>query len=322
MDKKFEFMKRVYGLAGKFKQVIVVTVDNVTSSQIQNIRRIVYRGGGTLIVGKNTIIKKAIQLRSTTGDLPEEFKKFRELGAPIPELASLLPLIKQKVGLIFTDESVFELKPKIEANKIQAAAKLGAIAPIDVVIPPGSTGMDPSQIAFFHALSISTKIDKGMIAIIKDYQVCFAGKKIGSSQVALLQKMGVKPFYYGMIVLACYDEGTILDQTVLSVNTDALVTRFQTGVKNVAAISLALGIPTQVSVPHSIVSAFKNLAAIGLTINYKFSQIANAGSAPAGGKAPAAPAKTEAAKPAAPVKEVPKAPEPEEDNMDMGDLFG
>lgn len=304
MDKKLEFMRRVYGLAGKYKQIIVVTIENVTSSQIQNIRRIVYKGKGTLIVGKNTIIKKAIQLRSTKGELPNEFKSFRELGGPIEELASLLPLIKQKVGLIFTDESVFELKPRLEQNKIQAAAKLGATAPIDVIIPPGSTGMDPSQIGFFHALQISTKIDKGMIAITKDYHVCFAGKRIGSSQVALLQKMGLKPFMYGMTVLSCYDEGSILDQTVLSVNTDALVTRFQTGVKNVAAISLQLGVPTQVSVPHSIVSAFKNLAAIGLNINYKFSQISNAGSAPAAG----APAKQEAAKPAEKPKEVAKAP--------------
>lgn len=287
MDKKEEFMKRVYQLAGKFKQIIVVTVENVTSSQIQGIRRLLHKNGGTLIVGKNTIIRKAIQLRATAGELPEQFKSFRALGGPIPELQSVIPLIKEKVGLIFTDESVFELKPKLEANKIQAAAKLGAFAPIDVIIPPGSTGMDPSQIGFFHALQVSTKIDKGMIAITKDYQVCFAGKKIGSSQVALLQKMGLKPFSFGMSVVASYDDGSILDKKVLAINPDTLVTRFQTAVKNVAAISLTLGIPTQASVPHSIVNAFKNLAAIGLGINYKFSQIANAGAAPAVTAAPA-----------------------------------
>lgn len=69
-DTKKEFLKRVYSLAGKFTQIIVVTVENVTSSQIQSIRRIVYRGGGTLIVGKNTIIRKAIQFRAAA-DLPD-----------------------------------------------------------------------------------------------------------------------------------------------------------------------------------------------------------------------------------------------------------
>jgi large subunit ribosomal protein LP0 len=83
-----------------------------------------------------------------------------------------------KVGLIFTDTPVFELKPIIESNKVETAAKVGGIAPLDVFIPPGPTGMDPSQISFFHALSISTKIEKvtmisiypqGQIQITKDF---------------------------------------------------------------------------------------------------------------------------------------------------------
>jgi large subunit ribosomal protein LP0 len=62
----------------------------------------------------------------------------------MPELAALLPLITKKVGMIFTDEPVFSLKPKIEDNKVSAAARVGILAPCDVVIPPGPTGMDPS----------------------------------------------------------------------------------------------------------------------------------------------------------------------------------
>lgn len=70
----------------------------------------------------------------------------------IPELESLLPLIKEKVGFVFTDVPVFEMKGIIEANKVAAPARVGMVSPIDVVIPPGPTGMDPSQISFFHAL--------------------------------------------------------------------------------------------------------------------------------------------------------------------------
>jgi large subunit ribosomal protein LP0 len=57
------------------------------------------------------------------------------------------------------------LKPRIESFTIPAAAKAGMDAQCDVVIPPGPSGMDPSQIGFFHALSISTKIVKGQIEI-------------------------------------------------------------------------------------------------------------------------------------------------------------
>jgi len=44
----------------------------------------------------------------------------------MPELLELLPKIKKKkIGLIFSDEPVFELKPRVESDKVKAAAKIG-----------------------------------------------------------------------------------------------------------------------------------------------------------------------------------------------------
>lgn len=71
--------------------------------------------------------------------------------------------MKQKVALIFTEASVYDLKEKIEANRIPTEARIGTISPVDFAVPPGPTGLDPSQINFFHALNISTKIVKGQI---------------------------------------------------------------------------------------------------------------------------------------------------------------
>jgi large subunit ribosomal protein LP0 len=88
------------------------------------------------------------------------FDDLQKFGPAIKELDALRNLLTGKVGLVFSDVPVFELKPIIEANKVETQARVGAIAPIDVFIPPGPTGMDPSQISFFHALSISTKIEK------------------------------------------------------------------------------------------------------------------------------------------------------------------
>ena len=52
--------------------------------------------------------------------------------------------MKGKVGLIFSNRPAYELKPKIEANKLETVARVGVIAPNDVVIPAGATGLDPS----------------------------------------------------------------------------------------------------------------------------------------------------------------------------------
>ena len=49
-----------------------------------------------------------------------------------------------KFGMIFSNSSVFDLKSIIYGNKRSASAKVGAISNVEVIVPPGSTGMDPS----------------------------------------------------------------------------------------------------------------------------------------------------------------------------------
>jgi large subunit ribosomal protein LP0 len=75
----------------------------------------------------------------------------------------LTPILKDKIALIFCDAPVFTLKQRIEANKVPTEARVGAISPIDYAVVAGPTGLDPSQINFFHALNVSTKIVKGQI---------------------------------------------------------------------------------------------------------------------------------------------------------------
>ena len=50
-----------------------------------------------------------------------------------------------------------------------APAKAGAIAPVDVFIPPQNTGLGPEKMSFFQALAIPTKISRGTIEILVRY---------------------------------------------------------------------------------------------------------------------------------------------------------
>ncbi len=109
-----------------------------------------------------TLIKKILNLR-INGIEDAEFKHLEQYGGKIPELKVLLPVLKDKIALIFCDAPVFLLKQKIEANKVPTEARVGALSPIDDAVAAGPTGLDPSQINFFHALNIPTKIVKGQI---------------------------------------------------------------------------------------------------------------------------------------------------------------
>jgi len=67
--KKQQFIMNLYKLLSKHKQIVIVTLENVGSTQIQQIRRTISNAGGLLVIGKNTIIRKAVHLRCNP--LPE-----------------------------------------------------------------------------------------------------------------------------------------------------------------------------------------------------------------------------------------------------------
>jgi hypothetical protein len=71
-----------------------------------------------------------------------------------------------------------QLKEEIAKYKVGAPARVGLLAPNDVTIPGGGTGMDPSQTQFFQVLGIATKINKGTIDIVSDVHLIKAGDKV------------------------------------------------------------------------------------------------------------------------------------------------
>jgi large subunit ribosomal protein LP0 len=216
--------------------------------------RVALRGKGIVLMGKNTMVRRAL----------------RSIVADFPQLERLLPHVRGNIGFVFTTCDLAEIRGVITANKVAAPARAGALAPRDVFVPGGNTGMEPGKTSFFQALGIPTKIARGTIEIVSDVQVVTAGTRVGSSEATLLNMLNISPFTYGMTVVQIYDQGNVFPPHVLDVSTDELIDRFLTGVKTIAALSLALNYPTIVSVTHSLVNAYKNLLAIALVTEYSF----------------------------------------------------
>jgi len=319
--KKRRIINTLYEAFTKYKQCLIVKLDHVSSNQVQ-LARVALRQSkkGFMVVGKNTVIKKAVALR---GKEPTEedgdFDLRKPLYTEVSGLDKLVGLLKGKIGLIFSDSPVYELKNIIESNKKPAAAKVGMTAPIDVSVPPGPTGLDPSQIGFFHALNMSTKIQKGQIEIVKEFKVCTARRKVQNSEAVLLQKLNIKPFAYGMEILYVWDSGTLLSPEIFNMNPNEILDKFRSHASKIAAISLQIGQPNQLSIPHMIINSFKNVAAIALQSGLKFKQLDSLTSGSA------APTTTTAGKKDAPKKEEPKkvekVEEPEPAGVDLGGMF-
>ncbi|CAI9767533.1 unnamed protein product [Fraxinus pennsylvanica] len=154
--------------------------------------------------------------------------------------------------------------------KVGAPARVGLVTPVDVVVPPSNTGLDPSQTSFFQVLNIPTKINKGTVEIITPVELIKKGDKVGSSEAALLAKFGIRPFSYGLVVISVYDNGSVFSPEVLDLTEDDLIEKFALGVYMVTSLSLAISYPTLAAAPHMFINAYKNVLAVAVEIDYSF----------------------------------------------------
>lgn len=303
--RKQAYFTKVNSLLQEYSKIMIVEADHVGSNQMHQIRASL-RGKAVILMGKNTMIRKAVKARVSSD----------------PRLESFMPHIKGNVGFIFCKGDLQEIRNKIHENKVAAPAKAGSIAPIDVFVPAGNTGMEPTMTSFFQALNIATKIVRGAIEIIADVHLIHKGDKVGNSEATLLGKLNIKPFSYGLRLLNVYDNGSVYAPSVLDLTDADILARFGQGVLNIAAIGLQIGYPTIATVPHSLINGFKSCVAVTLETQYSFKRaeaikayLANPGAA----AAPAVPSAKPDAKPDAKKKEAPKAEAPkEEEDEDMG----
>ncbi|GAU21641.1 hypothetical protein TSUD_251240 [Trifolium subterraneum] len=198
---------------------------------------------------------------------------------------NLVPLLVGNVGLIFTKGDLKEVS---------------------------------EEVAKYKVLNIPTKINKGTVEIITPVELIKKGDKVGSSEAALLAKLAIRPFSYGLVVLSVYDNGSVFNPEVLDLTEDDLIAKFAIGVSMVTSLSLAISYPTLAAAPHMFVNAYKNVLAVAVATEYsfpeadkvkeflkdpsKFAVAAVAAPAAASGGAPAA------------AKEEEKKPEPEEES--------
>jgi len=296
-EKKSNYLERVKKLLDEYNQMFFVECDNVGANHLQKIRKMIRPMGAVILMGKNTMIRKAI----------------RDHVEANPKIENILPHIKGPVGLVLCKGKMKEVLNVLESERVAAPAKAGAFSPVDVVVPPGVTKLEPTQTAFLQALNIQTKVTKGNIEILREVHLLKPGQRVGNSEAILLSKLAIKPFTYGLTVKNVYDDGAVYSADVCKITDEIILGKFFDGVARVASISLAVGYPTLASLPHSIINGYKRVVAVALAADIAFPRIealkkllddpnalaaaAAASAAPAAGGAKAADKPKEAEKP-------------------------
>lgn len=177
------------------------------------------------------------------------------------------------MGFIFTNADLNKTRDVILSEKVAAPARAGAVAPLDVFVPAGNTGMEPGKTSFFQALGVPTKIARGTIEITTDLKLIEAGSKVGASEATLLNMLNISPFTYGMSIAQIYDGGQTFAPEVLDIKEEQLLKAFSSAIATITQISLAANFPTLPSIMHSLLNSYKKVLAVAIETDYSWEGI-------------------------------------------------
>ena len=310
-DNKVHVYNKTQEFFKKYKNIVIADVKDISTDKIQKIRHeIISLGETETLCGKTTVIQKAIH------DMKEEAKG--DLPKHLPEKA-LEDFVEAMPGIhllvIFTNKDIAEISNITAKYIIEKQAKPGQISPVEIIIPAGPTGMDSSQIDYFQALKIPTKVMRNQLEITTATKILTVGQKITLSEINLMKKFNIKPYKHQMKIKKLLLNGKLYGEEILKVTNDYMKTKLEQGIKNVLGFSLAAHIPTQASAPHMISNAFRNICALSLGTNVLIDATKNMKDAPK-----EAPKKEEKPKKEEAPKKEEKPPEEDED-IDLGGLF-
>ena len=309
-DNKIHVYETTQKYLQKFKNIIVSDVKDISTDKIQKIRHeIVSLKETETLCGKTTVIQKAIDDLIKSGKLPKNLseKQLKELSESMPNIHLLL---------IFTNKDLADINAITSKYIIEKQAKPGQFSPVEIIIPAGPTGMDSSQIDYFQALKIPTKVMRNQLEITTATKILTVGQKITLSEINLMKKFNIKPYKHQMKIKKVMLNGKIYGEEILKVTDDYMKTKLEQGIKNVLGFSLGAHIPTEASASHVIANAFKNICALSLGTNVLIEATKNMKEAPK--EEPKK--KEEKPKKEEPKKEE-KPPEEEEEDIGIGDLF-
>jgi len=208
-------------VAGKLQEygtIAVIDLQKVRGKQINEARKIL-RGFSELKQVKCTTAKRAV-------------KKMEDSKPGIDKISSYL---HGMVLLLFSDLDPFKIQLMLRKNTTKLHAKAGDIAPDDIMVPAGNTGIAPGPvISELNAVGIPTRIDTGSVWITKDTIVAKMGDRISPHLAAVLSKLDITPISSYLVIRAAFQGGLIYESETLQIDTgktrDGLLEAFQASV--------------------------------------------------------------------------------------------
>jgi len=243
---KREEVDNVVGFLERYDSIGVVDVTGIPSRQLQDMRRELH-GTAALRISRNTLIERAL----------EEVDD---------GLEDLLEHVSGQVGLIGTSENPFGLYQQLEASKTPAPINAGEVAPDEIVIPEGDTGIDPGPfVGDLQSVGANARIEGGSIKVVEDSTVLEAGEEVSADLANVLGELGIEPKEVGLDLRSVFSEGVLFAPEELDIDVEA----YRTDIESAAAASRNLSInaeyPTVRTASSLLAAAAGDARAVGVS---------------------------------------------------------
>ena len=243
---KREEVDDVVEFIGRYDSVGVVDVTGIPSRQLQAMRRDLH-GTAALRISRNTLIRRALQ-------------------AVDEDLEDLVEHVAGQVGLVGTNDNPFGLYRQLEASKTPAPINAGEVAPDDVVIPEGDTGIDPGPfVGDLQQVGANARIEGGSIQVVEDSTVLESGEEVSADLANVLSELGIEPKEVGLDLRSVHSDGVLFAPEELAIDVDAYRADLESAAAAGRNLSVDAEYPTGRTVAALLSQAAGDATAVGVS---------------------------------------------------------
>jgi large subunit ribosomal protein L10 len=229
----------------EYQSVGVVSVTGIPSRQLQSMRRDLH-GSAELRMSRNTLVTRALE------DVNDGLEQLTEF-------------VYGQVALVGTNDNPFGLYKQLEASKTPAPINAGEVAPNDIVIPEGDTGVDPGPfVGELQQVGAAARIMEGSIKVTEDSQVLDEGEVVSEELANVLNELGIEPKEVGLDLRGVYSEGVLFEPEELAIDVDEYRADIQSAAAGARNLSINAGYPTAQTAPTMLAKAAGEAKALGL----------------------------------------------------------
>jgi large subunit ribosomal protein L10 len=249
--KKRLLYQEMMKLPKEYKALALSNLNKVRASQLMQLRK-KFRSEMKFRVVKNKVVQRA-------------FEKIND----IPRLPEFSNRLEGQCLLLFTNTNPFRLNLIFDKSKIFLPAKGGDIAPTEIIVPAGNTGITPGPVlSEFKEANVQTKIDQGSIWVVKDSRVAKPGDQISQKLASLLSKLDIKPIEAGISVSCALAEGLLFTEEDLRIDLDAYAKEMAKGAFEGLNLAIVCGYLTPETVSPLILQAGQEALNLSVSVGY------------------------------------------------------